>query len=125
MREILSGHTNPRGRATDTAVTKQYPHLMFRDIEHYWAACDLALKYSGKALDSFRNCFAHLERICVNRNMTAEIAPDHVPHSFYFQIYGEDGSRDMNGGIILHGANAKTFSVELNPDASPHWSLHT
>jgi len=30
-----------------------------------------------------------------------------------------------NGGLILHGMGAETFTVDLSGDNGPHWSVHT
>jgi hypothetical protein len=43
-----------------------------------------------------------------------------------------NSKNDMNGGFIFYGPHdgggnggVPTFSVELNPDTNPHWSIHT
>lgn len=125
FREILSGHTNPRERANDTAAIKEYPHLMFSNIEHYHEALAVAQNLGSEALKTFNDNFAYLERMCARSNETAEVTPDCMEHSFYFRMFHEDGKMAMNGGIILHGLGGKSFSVELNPENTPHWSMHT
>ena len=123
MREILSGHVHTRQRGTNMESTTAHPHLRFSNLEHYKKALEFAEQLGGEALDSFKNSFATLERICENQKATGEVHPDSVQHSFYFRIYNGD-SFDFDGGIILHGLG-KSFSVELAAKTGLHWSIHT
>lgn len=60
-----------------------------------------------------------------------DLFSDMAPHSLYFELYRE-GEFSMNGGMIFHGphdgggnGSAPTFSVSINPESKPHWSIHT
>ena len=124
MREILTGHIQPKERSPNLQTINDYPHLKFSNLEHYNTALKKAEELGKEALDSFKNTFASLERICAHQNETAEVFPDCTPYSFYFRTYKEDGEFWIDGGIILHGIG-QAFSVELCPKASIHWSMHT
>jgi hypothetical protein len=122
MREILTGHVQPKTKATDTKKISEYPHLEFTDVEHYQKALELANKLKGKPLDSFKQSFELLERIAKN-NGTAQVYPDVVPNSFYFRVY-KKSCCVLDGGIILHG-RGQSFSVEFPSNQGIHWSVHT
>jgi hypothetical protein len=124
IREALSGHVHTRERGKDMAAVDDYPHLKFSNIAHYTKVLALANSLGGEALESFKNAFAYLERICERRKATGEVHPDCDEDSFYFRVYLENGDLDLDGGIIKHGAG-RTHSVELCPKANIHWSMHT
>lgn len=124
MREILTGHEQPRGREATTKTVPDYPHLSFSDLEHLRKALAFGEKTGAEALSSLKEQLARIERICVNCDETAELFPDSVQHSFYFNLWRKDGSLSMNGGIILHGCG-RSFSVELCPKQGVYWSTHT
>jgi hypothetical protein len=70
-------------------------------------------------------------KLYVKRGYEVFLYPDWAPMSLAFQLKW-NGKNDMNGGFIFHGPHdgggnggAPTFSVELNPDTNPHWSIHT
>lgn len=106
------------------AAVAEYPHLKFSNIEHYNKVLALANSLGGDALKSFKDMFAYLERICDRGKAIGEVHPDCDEDSFYFRVYLEDGSFDIDGGIIKHGAS-RTHSVELCPQNGVHWSMHT
>lgn len=87
-----------------------------------------------------------LERLCWNRpnEIVGFVYADFAPLSLTFGRYRIDSDWPIhetnsieksycgNGGIIYHGphdnggdGSAPTFSVSLNPDSNPHWSIHT
>jgi hypothetical protein len=121
MREILTGHVQPKTRATDTKKISEYPHLEFIDVEHYRKALKLANELGEEALDSFKRSFETLERLAENE--TAQVHPDCTPNSFYFRIYRSTHCV-LDGGIILHGMG-QSFSVEFPSKRGIHWSVHT
>lgn len=106
-----------------TAVA-EYPHLQFSNLEHYNKALAVANNLGGEALKSFKDMFAYLERICERRKATGEVHPDCAEDSFYFRVYLEDGSLDLDGGIIKHGAG-QSYSVDLCPREGIYWQIHT
>lgn len=122
MREILTGHSQPKEQATDTQKVSEYPHVQFVDLGHYHKALELATKLGREALDSFKRSFETLERI--SEDGVAQVHPDCTPNSFYFRIYNGKSSFVHDGGIILHGMG-RSFSVELCPQSGVHWSVHT
>ena len=124
MREILTGHRNPTHRGSDMKQVPEYPHVYFLNLDHYNTALALAEKLGKEALESFKRSFNSLERYCCYcPDLTAEVHPDSVQHSFYFITYYK-GKAGMNGGIILHGMG-RSFSVELAGQRGIHWSMHT
>jgi hypothetical protein len=61
-----------------------------------------------------------------------ELYPDFAPMSMTFAIKNDDGTVSLNGGFIFHGnhdnggdGGAPTFSVSLDNDSKPRWSIHT
>ena len=124
IREALSGYVHTRDRGKDMVAIADYPHLKFSNLEHYNKVLALANSLGGEALESFKNAFAYLERICDCRKATGEVHPDCDEDSFYFRVYLEDGSFNLDGGIIKHGAG-RTHSVEICPKSDIHWSMHT
>jgi|GEM_PF-1202090 hypothetical protein len=87
-----------------------------------------------------------LERLCWNRpkEIVGYVYSDFAPLSLTFGRYRINDAYMKhelnqlneaycgNGGIIYHGPHdnggdggAPTFSVSINPDRKPHWSIHT
>ena len=58
MREILFDHVHTRVRGTEMATIPEYPHLKFSDLDYYKETLAFAEKLGGKALESFKRCFA-------------------------------------------------------------------
>jgi hypothetical protein len=96
-------------------------------------------KVKGEAMHrSFWECWEVLMNILMNQhteedegeheNMKGDhkliIDADFVPGSFTF-AFEVNGNVGLHGGMILHGTNVETFSVELTAPPGPHWSIHT
>lgn len=80
--------------------------------------------------DSFSKTLARLERYAQN-GCQVNLYNDFAPLSLYFEVT-RDGQFVLNGGFIYHGPHdgygnggAPTFSVCLDPDKTPGWSIHT
>lgn len=129
IREILTGHVQPRTKAVNTATVQEYPHLNFSNVEHYKEALAYAEKLfaitgNEEALKSFKNCFASLENWSKRDHEPCDVHPDSAPYSFYFRFYPPNKTRGLDGGVILHGCG-ETFNVELTPKKGQYWSIHT
>jgi len=80
--------------------------------------------------ESFNKTFARLERYSEKGN-EVNLYSDFAPLSLYFEITRE-GQFVLNGGFIFHGPHdgygnggAPTFSVCIEPEKQPGWSIHT
>lgn len=80
--------------------------------------------------ESYEKTFARLERHSQN-GCQVKIYSDFAPLSLYFEIT-RDGLFVLNGGFIFHGPHdgygnggAPTFSVCIEPEKQPGWSIHT
>ena len=80
--------------------------------------------------ESFNKIFARLERYSDQGN-EVKLFADFAPLSLYFEIL-RDGQFVLNGGFIFHGPHdgygnggAPTFSVSIDPEKQPGWSIHT
>lgn len=78
----------------------------------------------------FESVFKRFNRFS-DQGYRVDLFSDFAPQSLYFELYWE-GEFSMNGGMIFHGphdgggnGSAPTFSVSINPDSKPHWSIHT
>jgi len=99
-------------------------NINIQNKNHFQDTINFAKKLGGRAKRSLIDTIKTLNRIKRAREATEVIlAPDFVSHSFQFAVR-KDSERIINGGIILHGFQ-ETFSVELNPEKGPHWSMHT
>ena len=115
IREALFGvHTRVQG--TDMETIPEYPHLKFSNIEHYRETLAFAEKLGGKALDSFKQCLADLERwqALGYYGTTADVHKDVAEHSFYFRTYDKEGKCHLDGGIIFFGRTGEGY-----------WSINT
>ena len=81
-------------------------------------------------LESFNETFSRLENYS-DKGYTVTLYRDFAPLSMEFSIKDND-KLILYGGFIFHGAHdgygsggAPTFSVNINPDNKPGWSLHT
>jgi hypothetical protein len=79
---------------------------------------------------SFTETFTRLETYS-DKGYTVALYSDFAPHSLYFEITMND-KLILNGGFIFHSAHdgygsggAPTFSVNIDPDNKPGWSIHT
>lgn len=124
IREVLTGHIQPRERGEGMTALEEYPHIYVKDMEHYEKARKFAESLGGESLDSLIEQFQRAETIAERDNETVEVFPDCVPYSFYFRTYNKDGKLLMDGGIICHGIG-ECFSAELCPKEGVHWSTHT
>jgi hypothetical protein len=93
------------------------------DIKKFHATLDKAKKLGSESRLTLLDCLKRLNNIRKINNYTLTMYPDFVKHSWGFTFF-KDGKRNFNGGMILHGLQ-ETFSVELDGEAYPHWSLHT
>jgi hypothetical protein len=80
--------------------------------------------------ESFNRTFTRLERYTQN-GCEVNLYSDFAPLSLYFEVT-RDGQLVLNGGFIYHGPHdgfgnggAPTFSVCLDHDRVPGWSIHT
>lgn len=80
--------------------------------------------------EKFNLTFARLERYSKN-GCKVNLYSDFAPLSLYFEVT-RDGQFFLNGGFIYHGphdgfgnGSAPTFSVCLDHDRVPCWSIHT
>jgi hypothetical protein len=81
-------------------------------------------------MKSFNGTYSRLENYSVKR-YTVTLYSDFAPHSLYFEITLNE-KFILNGGFIFHGAHdgygsggAPTFSVCIDSDNKPGWSIHT
>ena len=80
--------------------------------------------------DSFSKTFVRLESYSHEGN-EVKLYTDFAPMSLYFEIFRE-GQFVLNGGFIFHSpfdgygnGQFPTFSVCIDPDKTPGWSIHT
>ncbi len=66
-----------------------------------------------------------------DNGMDVELHDDHAPYSLFF-VTKRNGITGMCGGMLFHGphdnggdGSAPTFSVSLDNNTKPHWSIHT
>jgi len=81
-------------------------------------------------LENFNKTFSRLENYS-DKGYTVTLYSDFAPLSMEFSIT-DNGRQILYGGFIFHGAHdgygsgaAPTFSVCLDPDNKPGWSIHT
>jgi len=81
-------------------------------------------------LENFNNTFSRLKTYSA-KGYTVNLYSDFAPHSLYFEITLNE-KFILNGGFIFHGPHdgfgsgiAPTFSVCIDPDNKPGWSIHT
>lgn len=80
--------------------------------------------------ESFNRTFARLENYSA-KGCEVNLYTDFAPLSLYFEVT-RDGQLVLNGGFIYHGPHdgfgnggAPSFSVSLDYDRVPGWSIHT
>ena len=80
--------------------------------------------------DSFNKTFARFETFAKS-SCEVNLYSDFAHLSLYFEIL-RDGQLVLNGGFIFHGPHdgygnggAPTFSVCIEPEKQPGWSIHT
>lgn len=80
--------------------------------------------------DSFNKTFARFETFAKS-SCEVNLYSDFAPLSLYFEITKED-KLVLNGGFIFHGPHdgygnggAPTFSVSIESEKQPGWSIHT
>lgn len=101
--------------------------LVIQNKDHFRNAYHFAKELGKESKHTFLRSIRTLNRLKKNApsGTVLHIFPDWVKHSFYWSIHRpETGERWFNGGMILHGFE-ETFSVELDPERYPHWSIHT
>lgn len=97
---------------------------LINNKEHFKEAVALAKKLGGDSKRSFLYCINKINRIKKNCEIDElYLFQDFVKHSFCWAMY-KNRKLYMNGKMILHGFQ-ETFSVELDPEKYPHWSIHT
>jgi hypothetical protein len=81
-------------------------------------------------LENFNNTFSRLENYS-GKGYTVTLYSDFAPYSLYFEITLNE-KFILNGGFIFHGSHdgfgnggAPTFSVCIDPEDKPGWSIHT
>jgi hypothetical protein len=81
-------------------------------------------------MESFNETFSRFETYS-DKGYTVTLYSDFAPHSLYFEITMNE-KFILNGGFIFHGPHdgygsggAPTFSVCIDPDDKPGWSIHT
>jgi len=80
--------------------------------------------------ESFQKTYARFETYSA-KGCEVNLYSDFAPLSLYFEIT-RDGQFVLNGGFIFHGEHdgygnggAPTFSVCIEPEKQPGWSIHT
>jgi len=80
--------------------------------------------------ESFNKTFARFETFAKS-SCEVNLYSDFAPLSLYFEITKED-KLVLNGGFIFHGPHdgygnggAPTFSVSIESEKQPGWSIHT
>lgn len=80
--------------------------------------------------ESFNKIFTRFETFSKS-GCEVNLYCDFAPLSLYFEITKE-GQFVLNGGFIFHGTHdgygnggAPTFSVSIDPEKQPGWSIHT
>jgi len=81
-------------------------------------------------LENFKETFSRFETY-TDKGYTVTLYNDFAPLSLYFEITLNE-KFILNGGFIFHGPHdgfgsggAPTFSVCIDPDDKPGWSIHT
>ena len=81
-------------------------------------------------LENFNDTFSSFETYS-DRGYTITLYSDFAPNSLYFEITMNE-KFILNGDFIYHSAHdgygsgdAPTFSVNIDPDKKPGWSIHT
>ena len=81
-------------------------------------------------LENFNNTISRLETHS-DKGYTVTLYSDFAPHSLSFEITMNE-KFILNGGFIFHGphdgfgsGSAPAFSVCIDPDNKPGWSIHT
>jgi hypothetical protein len=80
--------------------------------------------------ESFNKTFTRFETFSKS-GCEVNLYSDFAPLSLYFEIT-RDGQFVLNGGFIFHGPHDRygnggtpTFSVCIEPEKQPGWSIHT
>ena len=81
-------------------------------------------------LESFNETFPRFENYS-DKGYIVTLYSDFAPMSMEFSIT-DNGRQILYGGLIFHGSHygygsggAPTFSVCIDPDNKPGWSIHT
>lgn len=81
-------------------------------------------------LERFNETFSRLETYS-DKGYIVTLYSDFAPNSLYFEITMNE-KLILNGGFIFHGpydgfgnGGTPTFSVNIDPDNKPGWSIHT
>ena len=81
-------------------------------------------------MKNFKETFSRFEA-CTDKGYTVTLYSDFAPLSLEFSVT-ENEKIILYGGFIFHGAHdgygsgsAPTFSVNIDPDNKPGWSIHT
>lgn len=103
-------------------MIKDYTNGRLKEIKAY------ATKHHLE--DIFQKAFSRFETFS-NSGCEVNLYNDFAPLSLYFEIT-RDGKFILNGGFIFHGpqdgygnGGAPTFSVSIDPEKQPGWSIHT
>lgn len=89
-------------------------------------AKEFAQKIGDKTLENCMKRLQNYESLEHIPGLKVNVYSDFCKHSFYFEIERSDGSRYMNGGLILHGTGEETFSVLIDGEPNkPEWHIHT
>ena len=89
-----------------------------------------AFAKENNLLENFIETFSWLKTYS-DKGYTVTLYSDFAPYSLYFEITMSEKSI-LNGGFIFHGPHdgygsgiAPTFSVCIDSDNKPGWSIHT
>ena len=89
-------------------------------------AKEFATKIGDETLEKCLQRLKNYESLEHIPGLKVNLYSDFCEHSFYFEIVRPDGSRFMNGGVILHGTGKETFSVLITGEPKkPEWHIHT
>ena len=93
------------------------------NIKKFHATLEKGRELGSESRLTLLGCLKQLNNIRKNGEYALVMSPDFVKYSWGFAFFKDD-TLYMNGGMILHGLQ-ETFSVEINGEKYPHWSLHT
>lgn len=99
--------------------------LVIHNLENYRNAIEFQ---RDKEIDWHASLHHSIHHLLVGSYWEADelhISDDGCLHSFRFWFAKEGKKVGFDGGIICHGIGQQTFSVELNSQPGPHWSVHT
>jgi len=116
-------------------ITQKYPDriIKYEIIDLTNGALDKIREFAKthNLTEQFEKDFSRFHNY-VKAKYFVELYSDFAPMSLTFATKDSTGKTSTFGGFIFHGAHdgggngsAPTYSVSLNPQTKPHWSIHT